>query len=90
MEISTLIDIASKAYDRDDSELVRNYFDEPDGNHGDTLAKFIAIELQETFDPGLDDGAQLSQASQYMEKAADQLESLSTSLAAEALKHGWK
>jgi len=48
MTLSELIDIADSAYP---DGLVRLHHDFPEGEHGDTLAQFIARELRDTFDP---------------------------------------
>jgi len=43
--LNQLMKIVSAAYE--DSGIVWQYFKYPDGNFGDTLAKFIAIECRE-------------------------------------------
>jgi hypothetical protein len=49
--------------------------DQPRNNPqgGDTLARFIAFELAETFDPQADDGTQIATAIRAMQTAADGL-----------------
>ncbi len=68
-----LLEIANKVYD--DGYLVNFYTKTgaPKRGTGDTLAKFIVIELRETFDPSATKQAQLYQAMQVMESAQYQL-----------------
>ena len=65
-----LIKIADEAYS---DGLIMAYHMERDGNHGDGLAKFIAIELAETFDQHTSRMEQLSEASRVMHNAATEL-----------------
>lgn len=71
MNIDKLIEIADKGYS--DSYLIQGYFQDPDGEHGDTLAEFIARELQETLDPEASDTDQLLTAMDQMEKAQTEI-----------------
>lgn len=66
MKIEKLIAIANTGYS---DHLVQGYFEDPEGEHGDTLAEFIARELQETLDPDANDTDQLFAAMDKMEKA---------------------
>lgn len=52
MTLEELIKIADKGYE---DALIYAYYIQPDGGHGDGLAKFIAIELAETYDANLSD-----------------------------------
>lgn len=70
-----LLNIAAKAYD--DEGFLEQYFTKTGRLNkrttGDTLAKFIVIELLETFDPKATKQVQLYQATQVMESAQYQL-----------------
>ncbi len=70
MTLEKLIEMANEAYGDD---LVRAYHDQPDENHGDTLAKFIVLELHDTFDPDATDAEQLAEAVRVMESGSRQL-----------------
>ena len=71
MKINELMEIVHKAYP---DEFTRNYWDEkkkqpdPHGS-GDTLAKFIVMEIYETFDPRAKRAAQLKEAARVMRRA---------------------
>lgn len=71
MELKELIRLADKAYDEDG--LVMAYHEDPEGNHGDTLAKFIALELAGTFDAEANDLNQLNEATRVIGVACQQL-----------------
>jgi hypothetical protein len=62
--------VVDKAYG---DSIVRTYHDDPAGNHGDGLARFIAGEIGETFDPELNDKDQITEAIRVMETARRQL-----------------
>ena len=72
MEITRLIKIASSAYSRDGEVFA--YHKHPEGNFGDGLAKFIAIELLETFDETASDDDQLFTAAEVMRISNNELE----------------
>jgi len=72
VELRELIKIADEAYDEDG--LIMAYHEDPEGNHGDTLAKFIATELAETFEEGTGDVHQLDEAARVMDVALRQLD----------------
>lgn len=74
--VRDLILLADQAYDTDG--LVLQYHDEPTGQHGDGLARFIAIELAETFDADADQDEQLNEAYRVMQQAVDQLNDVLT------------
>jgi hypothetical protein len=71
MTLAELIQIADDAYD---DGLVQEYFEDRDGQHGDTLAKFIAMELEDTFDPDLPTEKQIAEAIRLMTSAIRQLQ----------------
>jgi hypothetical protein len=81
MKLEALIDIADQAYP---DGLVRNYFDDPQGNHGDSLARFIAFELTETFDENANDENQLIQAIHVIANGRDELEQVLDALGEKA------
>lgn len=72
--LKELLDLANEAYD--DGYLSNYYTKEgklKKNGTGDTLAKFIVIELIETFDPDLYKKQQLYYAAQAIERAKEQL-----------------
>ncbi len=78
MELKKLIEAASEGYP---DGLVERYFENPDENHGDSLAKFIAIELSETFDEdALTDEDQVLAAIHQMRRARAELDSVISAL----------
>jgi len=81
MTLETLTTIANKAYDAG-SGLVLDYFHAPETNHGDGLAKFIAVELQDTYDDTATDAAQREEAARVIRAAAAQLEAVAAALEA--------
>ena len=76
MELARLIKRASAAYPDD---LVKDYFDAKHGEvrtkhpHGedDGLARFICVEIVETFDAEASDARQLKEASRAIQRAAE-------------------
>ncbi len=84
MQILELLNLANKGYS--DGELVE-FYDEETGDivegEGDTLALFIVRELMSTFQRGVEDAAQISEAIRAMTVAKKELESV-----IKALKRG--
>lgn len=82
MKIKELLDIANEGYD--DGWLAQFYDDEGNfvesKNAGDTLARFIVIELIETFDPKASDESQLSEARLAMANAMDDVDGVRIAL----------
>lgn len=70
MTLKQIIGIADEMYP---DGLVGYYFRDPDTNHGDTLAKFIAVELQDTYDESATDTEQLRAAYMVMRSASREL-----------------
>ena len=70
LKLADIIKIASDAYP---DGLVEQYYKHPSGSHGDTLAKFIAIELRDTFDPSASEADQLVEAARVLDCAAHEL-----------------
>lgn len=77
MTLDQLIAIADGAYP---DGFVGMYHQEPDEQHGDTLAKFIAIELKDTFDSDLDDDIQIQEATRALETAVRELNGVVSAL----------
>lgn len=77
MLLTEIIDIASGAYP---DGLVKEYALLPDEEHGDTLAKFIAIELGEVYDPNESNLDQLQSAIKAMATARDELAAVAAAL----------
>jgi len=74
-----MIRAADKAYDSDG--VVMSYFEEPDEDWGDTLAKFIVLELKDTFDSKEGLQKNLDAAASQMYRAASQLTAVAHALA---------
>lgn len=70
MTMQELIDIADGAYP---DWLVGQWAANLGGNYGDGLARFIAVELMETYEEGETDAEQLDRARQVMETASNEL-----------------
>lgn len=66
LTLDELMRIASREYPGD---LIWRYHGQPDRNFGDTLAKFISLELADTFSPRASDIEQLVAAAEALEKA---------------------
>ena len=81
--LSLIIKTASDAYD---DGLVEQYWDWKYGEHrssdepGDTLAKFIAIELGEVYDPEAERSENLAFAVHAMDNAIEQLQAVRDAL----------
>lgn len=74
MNLTEIIKIASEAYDADGTVMQCHL--NPDEDHGDTLAKFIALELAETYNEEQTDAMQLNTASDTIGKASTELEAI--------------
>ncbi len=70
MTLDQLIDIANAAYGDD---LILQYHRNRQGNYGDGLAKFIAVELAETFEADAAGKEQTERAAEVMGNAQDEL-----------------
>jgi hypothetical protein len=70
MTLDKLVKIADRGYY---DGLVWAYYKDPDGDHGDTLAQFIALEIADTYDPEADDVEQLLEVARALTKAEVQL-----------------
>lgn len=77
MQLIDLMNMANKGYD---DGFLAAYFDQETGGFvdnpegGDTLARFIVIELNETFSEGDDNDSQIAAAGQALENAQRDLE----------------
>lgn len=78
MTLGKLIGIVSDAYG---DNLVKSYFEDPEGPYGDGLAKFVAHEIKETYDPAATDEKQIMEAMRCMRSAREQLEDVIKALA---------
>lgn len=84
MTLNELIKIADEAYSAGagmSAGLVTAYHENPDKNHGDGLARFIAMELHDTYDPAATTRAQLLEVNRALSVAAHQLESTASAFA---------
>jgi hypothetical protein len=73
-----LIKAADRGYNQDD--VIEMYHRHPKGKHGDELARFIARELQETYDPKASPEDQLQEAIRVIHVATNELDDVSRSL----------
>lgn len=71
MDLKRLIEVADKAYDADG--IILSYFEEPEVDHGDGLARFICLGLKDTYAADASDEEQLAEAVRVMCMAHDQL-----------------
>ena len=84
MTLGQIIKIADKAYDTlagNDYKhrgVVKAYFENPDGEFGDGLAKAVAIQLKESYNHEESDEEQLMTAWQTMYAMKDQIEEIVT------------
>ena len=79
LSLNELIAIADAGYD---DGLVQAYFEDRDGQHGDTLAQFIALELADTFSEDQPKKDQIAAAIHVMTTAISQLVSVVNALEA--------
>lgn len=77
MKLTKLINIADKAYP---DGLVGLYYRNPHRTHGDGMARFIATELSETFDPEETDLQQLERATHLLRVATRECEAVADAL----------
>jgi len=77
LSVANLIDAADDAYG---DGLIRSYFDEPEGQHGDTLAKFITSELQDTYEEGQGSQVIIDEAVRAMDTAIRDVSSVRDAL----------
>jgi hypothetical protein len=73
MTITELLELVSASYPND---LVGQYHRHPEEAHGDLLAKFIAVELTETFNGHARTPSQLFEARRVINRAAEELKSI--------------
>ena len=77
MKLKKLIEAASSGYP---DGLIEQYYNEPETSHGDSLAKFIMVELSETFDEDATDEEQVLAAVHQMRRARAELDSVMSEL----------
>lgn len=70
MKLRQLIAIAAEGYSEN---LPLGYFDDPNGEHGDTLAEFIMKEIVDTFEEDESDLKQLAEARRVLRNAIAEL-----------------
>jgi hypothetical protein len=70
MKLKALIEIIDAAYP---DGLVGLHYKNPRGKHGDGLARFIAQEIKETFEPAASDTEQLENAIEKMQTAENEI-----------------
>lgn len=70
MTLKQIIEVADEMYP---DGLVGDYFRDLDTDHGDGLAKFIAVELKETYDESASETEQLIEAGRVLRVAASEL-----------------
>lgn len=83
MELKKLLEVANKGYP---DGYLAHYYDE-DGNFvegdGDTLARFVVIEIIETYAPGESEEEQLETATTAMKRARKDIEGVVQALKSE-------
>lgn len=77
--LTIMIKTADKAYDSDG--IVMRYFEKPEEDWGDTLAKFIVLELKDSFDSKEGLQKNLDAAASRIYYAASQLTAVAHALA---------
>lgn len=82
MELNKLMEIANDVYP---DGLIGQYWNNGNGmpdvvELGDGLARFVAMEIAETFDPDLKSSEQLEEAANCVGRAASELESVAEAL----------
>lgn len=78
MTLDELIVIANDGYNTNGraADTVLAYHRKPNGKHGDSIAKFIAGELRDTFDEDAGTNKQLAYAIKKLEEAQADIESV--------------
>ena len=69
--LKSILSKAVKAYD--DNGVLQDYIDDPDGEHGDTLAEFVVREASDVFDPEADETINAREIARAMNTAIKQL-----------------
>ena len=70
MKLTEIIKVASSAYPDD---LIMRYHKNPKHDFGDTLARFLAVEIKETYDADEPAGEQLLHAARKVDTAIQAL-----------------
>ena len=70
MKLTEIMKIASSAYPDD---LIMRYHKNPKHDFGDTLAKFLAVEIKDTYDADEPAGEQLLYAARKVDTAIQEL-----------------
>lgn len=74
MTLRELIEVADEGYSQNGQFPILTYHEDPESEHGDTLAKWVAIELANTYDADETDEEQLSEACDAIMSAINQLQ----------------
>jgi hypothetical protein len=82
--LDEIIALADKMYS---DGMIGLYHKHPKENHGDSLAKFIEIELRETFNPDASRFEQLENARRIISLASDDLQAIADMFYEEASKY---
>ena len=77
MKLSKLFEIVDEVYA---DSMIELYAKDPEGRHGDTLAKFIVMELTDTYDPEDTSEGQRAEAVRVMEMARNDLDTVIAAL----------
>lgn len=88
MKINELIELVGEHYDDNFTDEYWNYTNErfdPNGG-GDGLAKFVVIEINDTFEPDATTDEQLEEAIRVMQAARNQLNDLIAGLEQAAMR----
>jgi hypothetical protein len=73
VRFADLIAIVNHAYP---DNMIKNYYEEPNGAHWDGLAKFIVVELEDHHHESLPYEDQLEDAMSALDRAVDELNSV--------------
>lgn len=79
MTLNQLMDIVSNAYE--DGWIVKAYAEDRNGDYSDGLARFIAVEIEETFVHDGSDEEQITEAYRVIANAHVELEQILNALA---------
>jgi len=70
MTLEKIIDVADQAFP---DGFVRKYYDDPQTEHGDSMARFIAFNIIETYEEDITDEEQLAAAMHCLLNGRDEL-----------------
>jgi hypothetical protein len=87
MERREAIAIANRAYNKatdSNEDLVQRYYDEPEVDHGDSIARFIALEINDVHDETVAEPRQIKEIVRVLDRAAEELREVSRTFENEA------